>query len=131
MNKEGPIADAAPRLGPCWIWEGTRGQRGLYGYHYQGETESPRIIGAHRYSYLLAHGSIPDNTEIDHLCRVTLCVNPHHLEAVTHRENILRGESPAAHHARKERCRCGSDFVRKGRQRVCPVCSKVPVSRRT
>jgi hypothetical protein len=39
-------------------------------------------------------GPIPEGLEIDHLCRVQLCVNPEHLEAVTHRENMLRSPLP-------------------------------------
>lgn len=121
VNQDGPVPAARPDLGPCWIWAGAVGKKG-YGQHYQGEHAQPRLIGAHRYAYMLLVGPIPGGTELDHLCRVTTCVNPAHLEAVPHRINVLRGESPAAHHARKERCRCGAEFVRRGKQRVCPTC---------
>lgn len=45
----------------------------------------------HRLMYVLTHGAIPAAWDVDHLCRVTRCVNPAHLEAVTHAENIRRG----------------------------------------
>jgi len=39
-------------------------------------------------------GPVPDGLELDHLCRNRYCVNPHHLEAVSHRTNVLRGFIP-------------------------------------
>jgi hypothetical protein len=54
------------------------------------------MVGAHRVSYELAYGSIPDGMEIDHLCRNPSCVAPLHLEAVTHAENARRGKAGVA-----------------------------------
>jgi hypothetical protein len=70
----------------CWIWtsETVKG----YGRFKRGDRS--RIM-AHRYSYELEHGSIPEGLTIDHLCRTTLCVRPDHLEPVTMQENIRRG----------------------------------------
>lgn len=51
-------------------------------------------ISTHRLSYELYKGKIPDNYHIDHLCRNTYCCNPDHLEAVTPKENTLRGNAP-------------------------------------
>lgn len=47
-------------------------------------------VGAHRLAYELARGPIPAGFHVDHLCRVTNCVNPDHLEAVPPRENVRR-----------------------------------------
>ena len=55
-------------------------------------------------SFALAGLRIPDGKELDHLCRNRKCVNPKHLESVTHRENILRGETIMAENARKTHC---------------------------
>lgn len=63
-----------------------------------------RSILAHRFAYELAHGSIPEGMTIDHKCRVRHCVRPSHLEPVTGKVNILRGESPSAKNARKTHC---------------------------
>ena len=75
----------------CWLWTGAI-VRGGYGQFFSGaENNGPRLIYAHRYSYELAKGRIPENLTIDHLCRVRCCVNPAHLEAVPFAENIKRG----------------------------------------
>lgn len=68
---------------PCWIWQGLKTK----GY---GHIRRPYSTKAHRYAWTLAHGPIPEGLEIDHLCRQKACVNPDHLEPVTHLENMRR-----------------------------------------
>lgn len=51
-----------------------------------------RMVSAHRAMYELMIGPVPDGLELDHLCRNRRCCNPGHLEAVTHAENVRRGE---------------------------------------
>ena len=71
----------------CWIWRGSiRAGYGLIKFKNQ-------LKQAHRFSYEYYNGKIPEGFEIDHLCRNTNCVNPSHLEAVTHKENCRRGIS--------------------------------------
>lgn len=70
----------------CWAWTGALTSRG-YG-NFQMTTE--KQINAHRYSFELHKYPIPKDYTIDHLCRNKVCVNPHHLEAVTIKENIQR-----------------------------------------
>lgn len=80
---------------------------------------------AHRVAYEAIKGPIPEGLVIDHLCRVRWCCNPEHLEAVTNEENILRGESPPARNARKERCDRGHELVpRSDGKRYCPTCRR-------
>src|SRR5438874_924042 len=67
----------------CWIWTSILGKAGYGLFWLDG-----RFTNAHRVSYLLKHGSIPDGKELDHLCRVRCCVNPQHLEPVSHKENV-------------------------------------------
>lgn len=71
----------------CWNWIATiSGKTGYGNFNYFGV-----ITKAHRVSYLLKFGHIPDGKQLDHLCRNRLCVNPYHLEPVTIGENIRRG----------------------------------------
>lgn len=85
----------------------------------------------HRLAYELCVGPIPDGLTIDHLCRNRACVNPGHLEPVTHRENVLRSNNPAAINARKTHCKHGHEFTeentlvsKNGRNRQCRKCAK-------
>jgi HNH endonuclease len=111
VDKNGPIPEYRPELGPCWPWTGAKTDRGY------GETWDGRVLYAHRFAYELLVGPIPDGLEPDHLCRVRHCVKaiadqhgPAHLEVVTHRENLLRGESPAAQQARRTHCPQGHPY---------------------
>lgn len=107
----------------CWLWLASRwGGRGncQYGaFRTEGTTEY-----AHRYSYRLHFGPIPEGLTIDHLCRVKLCVRPDHLEAVTGRLNTQRG-SP---HLVKTHCpqghpyEGGNLYVRPRGSRECREC---------
>lgn len=83
----------------CWRWIGSSSNGG-YGALRVGRTSVP----AHRFSYELHVGPIPDGLHIDHLCRNPSCVNPAHLEPVTPQENALRGIGPSAVNARKSEC---------------------------
>jgi hypothetical protein len=72
--------------GDCWIWTGAKTSGG-YGQSSYGHG-SPAI--AHRMAWELLCGPIPEGRQLDHLCRVKLCVNPDHLEPVTPAENMRR-----------------------------------------
>ena len=87
----------------CWVWKAAVNNQG-YGVFGVG---SSKTYLAHRISYVVANGVIPDGLELDHLCRNTLCVRPPHLEPTTHRENILRGEGPSAKEALQTHCKNG------------------------
>lgn len=90
----------------CWVWIGTAIQAG-----YGSLRINKKHHLAHRLSYQIHKGKIPAGLCIDHLCRNRRCINPEHLEAVTQRENILRGISPGAIGARASACSHGHPFV--------------------
>lgn len=73
----------------CWYWLGAT-TRGGYGRIGKGARAEGWCF-AHRLSYELACGPVPEGLVLDHLCRTRNCVNPRHLEPVTIRENIHRG----------------------------------------
>ena len=75
----------------CWLWDGAINSSG-YGHIGQGGKYAP-VLQAHRVSWAMYNGPIPSDLEIDHKCRVRSCVNPRHLELVTHTENVRRGLS--------------------------------------
>lgn len=102
----------------CWLWTGAKTKDG-YSSFYVGE----RTDYGHRFAYELLLGPIPSTLQLDHVCRVRHCVRPDHLEAVTQKENLLRGSSDPAINARKSVCPNGHpyDAVTKGR-RYCRTC---------
>ena len=84
----------------CWLWTGATYGQGYGQFNVSGSKHGP----AHRFSYEAVYGKIPIGKVLDHLCRVLRCVNPAHLEAVSGRENILRGTGVSARNARKTHC---------------------------
>ena len=109
----------------CWEWIGARTG---WGYGHIGKHGI-----AHRISYEHYVGLISPGMEIDHTCMVKHCVNPEHLEQVTHCENNIR----AAHrkenfNAAKTHCKHGHEFTeeniiydKKLGHRHCRTCNKL------
>lgn len=116
------------RCGPddCWLWHGAHTGNGY------GRFDTDGHYLAHRFSYELHKGPIPYGLVIDHLCRVRNCVNPAHLEAVTQRENIIRGEL-GKEREKSTHCGNGHEYTsentywhqrkgKRGRFRTCIAC---------
>jgi hypothetical protein len=103
----------------CWLWLGGHIGNGYGNFYLSGK----RLL-AHRVSYELHVGQIPGGLTLDHLCRVRSCVNPRHLEPVTFRENLMRGEGACAKHARKTHCPEGHkyDVITSRGHRACRLC---------
>lgn len=78
----------------CWIWIGGKSSSPKYPAHEYGRFSADGlrtgVTIAHRYSFERVNGKIPEEMELDHSCKVKLCVNPQHLELVTHAENCKR-----------------------------------------
>lgn len=86
----------------CWVWLGKPANTGYgqIGFGYPNR----KVRNAHRVIYELLVGEIPDGKQLDHLCRNRLCVNPEHLEPVTQKENLLRGDTIPAKNKAKTHC---------------------------
>ena len=116
----------------CWIWQGRKTPNGYAVIYVAG-----RNLVAHRWAYQVLVAPVPDLLQMDHLCRTPACVNPSHLEPVTQRENILRGDSPTARNARKTHCdnghplTLGDTYEDPGRpgSRICRICHAENVAR--
>lgn len=93
----------------CWLW--THSLRN--GYGAIGENQVNGIKGktkyVHRILYEKYKGPIPIGYELDHKCRIRSCVNPDHLEAVSHLENVRRGNA-GWHNAIKTHCPKGHSY---------------------
>ncbi len=87
----------------CWIWIGNVCKRSGYGNFGK--------LKAYVYSYLVHKGDLAAGHEPDHLCRIRPCVNPDHLEAVTRRVNLLRGNTIPARKAAQTHCEKGHEFT--------------------
>jgi hypothetical protein len=92
-----PLADRlwakVDKTPTCWLWTGAVNNMG-YGYLMRGGSDHRKVL-AHRAAYELLVGPVPDGMDLDHVkargCMSTRCVNPAHLEPVTHRVNLQRG----------------------------------------
>lgn len=114
----------------CWKWKAGKTNKG-YGAFYINQKQHT----AHRLSYRLFVGEIPIGLDLDHLCRNRDCCNPSHLEAVTRRENLLRGNTIPALNATKTHCKHGHEFtpentiIKKTGSRDCRLCHLEQVKR--
>lgn len=109
----------------CWLWTGKTKSNG-----YGQFTIDKKYIYVHRFSYEYHKAFIPEGLVIDHLCRNRACVNPDHLEPVTQRINLLRGETIPGIRALQTSCQNGHEFtpentyVKPNGTRNCRTCKR-------
>lgn len=83
------LAAYSKRVGDCLVFTGSINPRG-----YGSFTTSEKTRHAHRVAYELAHGEIPAGLEIDHICHNRACIEPAHLRATTHKQNMENYAGP-------------------------------------
>jgi len=107
----------------CWLWKGflDRDGYGLFTFRH-------KTTRAHRVAYELQVAAIPEGMQIDHLCRTRHCVNPHHMEVVTHRENVRRGIwVKKTHCPRGHEYSIANTYMMPSGSRQCKACNRIHV----
>uniref|UniRef100_A0AAT9JAA2 ORF17 n=1 Tax=Nitrosopumilaceae spindle-shaped virus TaxID=3065433 RepID=A0AAT9JAA2_9VIRU len=110
--------------GNCWQWIASKDPSG-YGKFMLNK----KLISSHRISYELFKGEIPKGLQIDHLCRNRACVNPEHMEVVTQKENLRRGDKTniGRNNRLKTHCPQGHEYIKENLVksdpgRKCKIC---------
>lgn len=109
-DMEKRLVERSVRDGGCLRWAGAHVSSGYGQIVVDGQ-----VMRVHRIAYETWIGPIPPGLEVDHVrgrgCRFRDCINPQHLEAVSHQENLRRGSSPVGVNARKTHCIRGHEFT--------------------
>jgi len=92
MEKVEPVTESG-----CWLWTGTLDGRGGY-----GKIGNPQHVKAHRVSWELFRGPIPDGMCILHKCDIRCCVNPDHLFVGTYQDNVVDMHKKGRHNAKPQ-----------------------------
>lgn len=113
----------------CHVWQANKDKDGYGIFYFRRKGRK-----AHRVSYYMSNGNIPQGMVIDHLCRNRSCVNTKHLRCVTVQQNILENSnSVAAINKAKVHCKNGHIFDKiygtKKKQRYCSICENIKSKR--
>jgi len=114
----------------CWLWMGGWTSNG---YGMFRDLELKHNVSIHRFVFEFFGGIIPKGLQLDHGCRTRCCCNPLHLEAVTGRINVLRGNTVPGRNIKKTHCIHGHPFDEENTYnrpdggRYCKACRRVLV----
>ena len=111
--------------GLCWEWKGCKLESGYGMFSLNG-----KLGYAHRASYILFRGLIQTKFVVHHLCKNRSCVNPIHLESITQKDNLLKGDSFQGANGRKTHCIHGHKLTpdncyTSSGYRDCKTCRKI------
>lgn len=120
--------DFSAGLDGCWLWPAGSDRYGRI-------MRARSLVLAHRAVWEEFIGPIPNGLEMHHKCMVTMCVNPLHLEVVTHKQNMMRpdggGRKMAEANLAKTHCPRGHPYAgdnlyykKQGANRLCRTCSR-------
>ena len=112
----------------CWLWLGSVSQDGY------SQVGKPPWSG-HRIAFEVKHGPVPEGMEVDHICRVRCCVNPDHMQPLTHYDNLIKSyrkvspnslktHCPKGHPLDGENLRLKKTSTRLGVSRQCKACER-------
>ncbi len=130
VDKNGPVGQHRPDLGPCWVWIAGKRADGYGRFDVNGRPER-----AHRFSFEMTSGAIPKDMVLDHLCRNRACVNPDHLQLTTRKGNAVApgsmvGRTTGEKNRAKTHCPKGHEYtpentrVSKRGLRHCKECNR-------
>jgi hypothetical protein len=102
----------------CWEWTGSK-------YHGYGQFwDGKKLVGASRFSWLLANGVIPPELTIDHVCQNPGCVNPEHLQCIPMLDNCRLGSKAQNTHCPKGHPFEGRNVIWVKTSRMCRICKQ-------
>lgn len=104
----------------CWTWLASTTSEGYGQIRADGINRS-----AHRLSWEMSQGPVPHGLVLDHLCRNRACVNPDHLEPVTQRVNVQRGERAQRTHCPRGHAYSPENTRVRAGKRNCVACHRI------
>lgn len=116
----------------CWRWLAYKKETGYGKFTLQSPSKGihGKVVQAHRYAFETIRGKVPEGLELDHTCKNPWCVNPFHLEAVTHLENMRRGKRANQTHCKHGHALSGNNVRKTVRQRVCRECERISAAKK-